>query len=75
VWFTVVGIVEDTKNLGVDKPAGTELYFVTSNDRGGVSTRMSFVVRSEGTGGGDGVVHPVDCARSGPKRADLSTRP
>jgi len=24
VWFTVVGVVEDTKNLGVDKPAGTE---------------------------------------------------
>jgi hypothetical protein len=22
VWFTVVGIVEDTKNLGVDRPAG-----------------------------------------------------
>jgi putative ABC transport system permease protein len=26
-WFTVIGVVEDTKNIGVDKPAGTELYF------------------------------------------------
>lgn len=52
LWFTVVGIVEDTKNLGVDKPAGTELYFLlpqTVVPFGGVSTRMSFVVRSEGT--------------------------
>lgn len=51
-WFTVVGIVEDTKNLGVDKPAGTELYFLlpqTVAPFGGVSTRMGFVVRSEGT--------------------------
>ena len=50
VWFTVVGIVEDTKNLGVDKPAGTELYFLLPQTvAAGVSTRMSFVVRTEGT--------------------------
>ena len=50
VWFTVVGIVEDTKNLGVDKPAGTELYFLLPQTvAGGISTRMSFVVRTEGT--------------------------
>ena len=50
VWFTIVGIVEDTKNLGVDKPAGTELYFLLPQTAAfGVSTRMSFVVRSEGT--------------------------
>jgi len=51
VMFTVVGVVEDTKNLGVDKPAGTELYFMlpqTAAPFGGVGTRMSFVVRSEG---------------------------
>jgi predicted permease len=48
VWFTVVGIVEDTKNLGVDKPAGTELYFLLPQTvAAGISTRMSFVVRSE----------------------------
>jgi putative ABC transport system permease protein len=49
-WFTVVGVVEDTKNLGVDKPAGTELYFlqpqVMTLFRG--VTRQNFVVRSEG---------------------------
>src|SRR5882724_2422217 len=50
VWFTVVGIVEDTKNLGVDKPAGTELYFLLPQTASaGISTRMSFVVRTEGT--------------------------
>jgi len=49
VWFTVVGIVEDTKNLGVDKAAGTELYFLLPQTvANGISTRMSFVVRSEG---------------------------
>ncbi|HSQ20536.1 MAG TPA: FtsX-like permease family protein, partial [Blastocatellia bacterium] len=50
VWFTVVGIVEDTKNLGVDKPAGTELYFLLPQTLPiGINTRMSFVVRTEGT--------------------------
>ncbi len=50
VWFTVAGVVEDTKNLGVDKPAGTELYFLLPQTAStGISTRMSFVVRTEGT--------------------------
>ena len=51
-WFTVIGVVEDTKNLGVDKPAGTELYFSFPKPSvafGAVGTRMGFVVRSEGT--------------------------
>jgi putative ABC transport system permease protein len=26
-WFTVVGVVADVKNAGVDRPTGTELYF------------------------------------------------
>jgi putative ABC transport system permease protein len=26
-WFTVVGVVNDVKNGGLDKPSGTELYF------------------------------------------------
>jgi putative ABC transport system permease protein len=49
-WFTVVGVVEDAKNLGVDKPAGTELYFLepqVSTLFGGI-TRQNFVVRAEG---------------------------
>jgi predicted permease len=49
VWFTVVGVVEDTKNLGVDKPAGTELYFFQPQTVAtGINTRMSFVVRAQG---------------------------
>jgi putative ABC transport system permease protein len=52
-WFTVVGVVEDTKNLGVDRPAGTELYFLQPqvitlfSPFGGVR-RQNFVVRAEG---------------------------
>jgi putative ABC transport system permease protein len=53
-WFTVIGVVEDTKNLGVDKPAGTELYFlepqvfkVFGQGFGGIM-RQNFVVRAEG---------------------------
>jgi putative ABC transport system permease protein len=49
-WFTIVGVVEDTKNLGVDKPAGTELYFLNRQVPtlfGGIG-RQSFVVRAEG---------------------------
>ncbi|MEK6286967.1 MAG: ABC transporter permease [Acidobacteriota bacterium] len=53
VWFTVVGIVEDTKNLGVDKPAGTELYFLLPQTVAfGIGTRMSFVVKTEGSSAG-----------------------
>jgi putative ABC transport system permease protein len=49
VWFTVVGIVEDTKNLGVDKPAGTELYFLQPQLVSfGVSPQMNFVLRTTG---------------------------
>ena len=47
VWCTIVGVVEDTKNAGMDKPAGPELYFqvrqVANNFLGG---QLSFVVRS-----------------------------
>jgi putative ABC transport system permease protein len=47
VWFTIVGVVEDTKNAGMDKPAGPELYFqvrqVANNFLGG---NVNFVVRA-----------------------------
>ena len=47
VWFTIVGVVEDTKNAGMDKPAGPELYMqvrqVADNFLGG---NMNFVVRT-----------------------------
>ncbi len=48
-WLTIVGVVEDTKNLGVDKPAGTELYFFAHQALplfGGA--QQNFVVRADG---------------------------
>jgi putative ABC transport system permease protein len=47
VWFTIVGVVEDTKNAGMDKPAGPELYFQVrqvASQFGGAN--VSFVVRA-----------------------------
>jgi putative ABC transport system permease protein len=73
IWFTVIGVVEDAKNLGVDKPAGTELYFLepqvlTSLGRlfGGVA-RQNFVVRAEGdptlvAGAVRAAIHEIDPA-------------
>ncbi|MFN0087918.1 MAG: ABC transporter permease [Blastocatellia bacterium] len=49
-WFTIIGIVEDTRNIGVDKPAGTELYFLDPQVAelfGGISQR-NFVLRTTG---------------------------
>src|SRR5262249_31727847 len=49
-WFTVVGVVEDTKNTGVDKPAGTELYLLDRQFAqlfGGIF-RQGYVVRTAG---------------------------
>jgi putative ABC transport system permease protein len=46
IWFTIVGVVEDAKNAGMDKPAGPELYFqvrqVATQALGG---NINFVVR------------------------------
>lgn len=50
-WITIVGVVEDTKNLGVAKPAGTELFFPQGQaikTVGGISSQMNFVVRGSG---------------------------
>jgi len=49
VWFTIVGVVEDTKNAGIDKPGGPELYFSADQlARYGLNTDMNFVVRTSG---------------------------
>ena len=49
-WFTIVGVVEDTKNLGTDKPAGTELYILEHQTLPfGINNAMSFVVRTDGS--------------------------
>ncbi|HEY9231924.1 MAG TPA: ABC transporter permease, partial [Blastocatellia bacterium] len=51
-WFTVVGVVEDTKNLGTDKPAGTELYILEHQTlEFGINSVKSFVVRTGSTPG------------------------
>jgi putative ABC transport system permease protein len=49
IWCTVIGVVEDTKNLGTDKPAGTELYILEHQTvEYGVNSVKSFVVRTDG---------------------------
>jgi putative ABC transport system permease protein len=46
VWFTIVGVVEDTKNAGMDKPASPELYFQLQQTANAfLGSSMSFVVR------------------------------
>jgi predicted permease len=46
VWFTIVGVVEDTKNAGMDKPAGPELYFQVRQVNQFVGSNVNFVVRA-----------------------------
>ena len=48
VWCTIVGVVEDTKNAGMDKPAGPELYFQARQvaSRGFLGSNVNFVVRA-----------------------------
>jgi putative ABC transport system permease protein len=46
VWFTIVGVVEDTKNAGMDKPAGPELYFQVRQVNQFLGSNVSFVVRA-----------------------------
>ena len=45
VWCTIVGVVEDTKNAGMDKPAGPELYFQVRQVNQFIGSNVSFVVR------------------------------
>jgi putative ABC transport system permease protein len=46
VWCTIVGVVEDTKNAGMDKPAGPELYFqVRQVANQFLGANINFVVR------------------------------
>jgi len=46
VWFTIVGVVEDTKNAGMDKPAGPELYFQARQVNQFIGSNLNFVVRA-----------------------------
>jgi predicted permease len=47
-WRTIVGVVEDVKNGGIDKPTGTELY-VPYGQTGGQGMRSAYVIlRTQG---------------------------
>jgi putative ABC transport system permease protein len=46
VWMTIVGVVEDTKNAGMDKPAGPELYFQARQVNQFLGSNVNFVVRA-----------------------------
>jgi putative ABC transport system permease protein len=49
VWSTIVGVVEDTKNTGMDKPAAPELYLQAKQfSQFGLSSTMNFVLRTNG---------------------------
>jgi len=48
-WCTVVGVIADVKNAGLERPTGTEIYLpFTQNAGQGRSWRMSLVVRASG---------------------------
>ncbi len=49
-WFTIVGVVKDVKQGGVDKPTGTELYLLAEQGPRIVQfapTSMNLVIRSQ----------------------------
>lgn len=47
-WGTVVGVVDDVKNAGLDRPAGTELYLPYRQPAGAGQTDMYVVLRAKG---------------------------
>ena len=47
-WATVVGVVDDVKNAGLDRPAGTELYLPYRQPAGAGNTDMYVVMRAQG---------------------------
>lgn len=47
-WCTVVGVVDDVKNSGLDRPAGTELYLPFRQPAGAGQTDMYVVLRARG---------------------------
>ncbi|HYL62412.1 MAG TPA: ABC transporter permease [Candidatus Methylomirabilis sp.] len=46
-WCTVVGVVDDVKNAGLDRPAGTELYLPYRQPAGEGNTDMYVVLRAQ----------------------------
>ena len=49
VWLTVVGVVDDVKNAGLDRQAGTEIYLPYQQPSGEGSQEMYVVLRAQGT--------------------------
>src|SRR5262249_23981613 len=47
-WVTIVGIIEDAKNAGVDQPAGTELYLSLAQSPAARMRAMFVVAKSHG---------------------------
>jgi len=64
-WRTVVGVVEDVKNAGIDKPTATELY-IPYLQTTGLGMRSGYVIlRAKGdpakmVGPSRGVIHEID---------------
>lgn len=67
-WCTVVGVVDNVKNAGLERPAGTELYLPYRQPYGQGLTDMFVVVRAQGgdaqslTGEVRGQVNAIDPA-------------
>jgi putative ABC transport system permease protein len=47
-WTTVVGIVDDVKNAGLDRPTGTEIYLPYRQSQGAGSRNMYAILRAKG---------------------------
>jgi putative ABC transport system permease protein len=47
-WCTIIGIVDDVKNAGLDRPAGTEIYLPYRQPSGQGYTDMYVVTRAQG---------------------------
>ena len=45
-WSTIIGIVDDVKNAGLDRPAGTELYLPYRQSAGAGNSDMYIVMRT-----------------------------
>ncbi len=47
-WCTIIGVVDDVKNAGLDRPAGTELYLPYRQPAAAGNTDMYVVMRAKG---------------------------
>jgi hypothetical protein len=47
-WSTIIGVVDDVKNAGLDRPAGTEIYLPNRQASGQGYTNMYVVLRARG---------------------------